>query len=384
MDKEKILKLFEDFIKNYNREKSRSIWIEKSKQFREFWNNRILNNPENNLNESEVDQIIRILDAHAKGNTKNDEAVANCMIPQGVWYRMFNEIKQNKELQNILTKMFQSEGEEIIPLVDTLYRINEGKKNSLTGRSSNAINAMLFSFNPDKYVSVVSLNDRKKIIDFFNFNNSLDFEKDSQGKKVFLSNQAIIQGFRDYGIDAEPRTISNFLYLSIKSYWKVEPEEEDLFPEEEITTSVIEKEVSDKSLFYMEKELENFLIRNWERTELGEKYDFIEEEGHNKSQQYQIGTGDFIDILVKDRKSGQYVVIELKKNKTTDKVLGQLARYMGWIERHKSNGKSVKGIIIASSYDEKLEYALGILKKANDVKAYIYEIDFKLKDFKKN
>ena len=36
---------------------------------------------------------------------------------------------------------------------------------------------------------------RKNIIDFFEFPNGPDFEKDSTGKKIYLSNQAILKGF---------------------------------------------------------------------------------------------------------------------------------------------------------------------------------------------
>jgi len=50
------------------------------------------------INESEIDQIIKIFDRHAKVNTKKDEAAANVMISQGVWRRMFKEIKENKNL----------------------------------------------------------------------------------------------------------------------------------------------------------------------------------------------------------------------------------------------------------------------------------------------
>jgi hypothetical protein len=378
MDKEEISRLYQAFINNYDKEKSKLIWIEKSKQFRDFWNNRILNNTENNLNEAEVDQIIRILDKKAKGNTKNDQAVANCMTPQGVWRRLFNEIKQNKELQNILTKIFQSEGEEIISLIDTLYKINEGKKNSLTGKSANVINAMLFAFNPNQYLSVVSLNERKKIIEFFNFNNSLDFEKDSQGKRVFLSNQIILNGFKEYGLEISPRDLSNLLCTSLKNYWRME-EEKELTSEEEIAPSITEKEIPDSSLFYMEKELENFLITNWDKTELGRKYELIEEDGELVSQQYNTSIGK-IDILARDKKTKQYVIIELKRNQTSDDTVGQLTRYMGWIEENKSKNVLTKGIIISAKYDERLYYAL---KKIKDVDVYLYQIDFKLREFKK-
>jgi restriction system protein len=80
----------------------------------------------------------------------------------------------------------------------------------------------------------------------------------------------------------------------------------------------------------MVKQLEDFLIQNWDNTELGEKYDLIVEEGVLISQQYRTDIG-FIDILAIDKKSKNYVVNELMKDQTSDDTVGQITRYMVWI-----------------------------------------------------
>ena len=80
-------------------------------------------------------------------------------------------------------------------------------------------------------------------------------------------------------------------------------------------------------------------------------------------------------ILAKEKVSMNYVVIELKKNQTSDDTVGQLTRYMGWIKRHKGND-GVKGIIIAGQYDTRLEYALAMVP---NTEVFIYEVDFRLK-----
>jgi 5-methylcytosine-specific restriction protein B len=54
--------------------------------------------------------------------------------------------------------------------------------------------------------------------------------------------------------------------------------------------------------FYMEKQLEDFIIQNWVNTELGKKYDLIIEDGELISQQYKTDIGS-IDILVRDKKT---------------------------------------------------------------------------------
>ena len=132
-----------------------------------------------------------------------------------------------------------------------------------------------------------------------------------------------------------------------------------------------------QGIFYMEKQLEDFIIRNWEKIELGKKYDLIIEEGELISQQYKTDIGP-IDILAIEKGSENFVVIELKKNQTSDETIGQLARYMGWIRENKKDD-NVKGIIIAGSYDKKLDYALKVMQ---NIEVFLYEIDFKLKEFK--
>tara|TARA_B100000579_G_scaffold181083_1_gene147545 strand:- start:92 stop:1006 length:915 start_codon:yes stop_codon:yes gene_type:complete len=132
-----------------------------------------------------------------------------------------------------------------------------------------------------------------------------------------------------------------------------------------------------QGLFYMEKQLEDFIISNWENTEFGMKYDLIHEDGVLVSQQYPTSIGK-IDILAKDKKTKNYVVIELKKNQTSDDTIGQLSRYMGWVKEHKKDD-AVKGIIVAGKFDEKLRYAKTMVPNSE---AFLYEIDFKIKEYK--
>ncbi|GEM_PF-958049 len=128
-----------------------------------------------------------------------------------------------------------------------------------------------------------------------------------------------------------------------------------------------------QGIFYMEKQLEDFLINNWDNTELGRKYSLIEEEGEVISRQFKTDVSS-IDILAKDKKTNSYVVIELKKNQTSDDTVGQAARYMGWIKAKKGDN-NVKGIIIAAEFDEKVEYALRVVP---NVEVFLSKVDFQL------
>lgn len=61
-----------------------------------------------------------------------------------------------------------------------------------------------------------------------------------------------------------------------------------------------ESSVLSTCLFYMEKQLEDFIIANWDKTEFGRQYDLIYEDGELLSQQYRTDIGP-IDILAIDK-----------------------------------------------------------------------------------
>ena len=133
-----------------------------------------------------------------------------------------------------------------------------------------------------------------------------------------------------------------------------------------------------KKIFSLEEQLEDFIIENWDKTDFGKKYDLIyDEDGHLISQQYVTKIGR-IDILAIDKKTKSHVVIELKRNQTSDDTVGQLLRYMSIIEEDKKDN-NVKGVIVAAKFDERLKYAL---KKVNGAEAFLYEVDFNIKEFK--
>lgn len=128
--------------------------------------------------------------------------------------------------------------------------------------------------------------------------------------------------------------------------------------------------------FQMERDLENFLVANWAQTELGAHYDlYPDEDGTLIGQQYQTVTGP-IDILAVKKDRSELLVIELKRGRATDRVVGQVQRYMGYVKREVAEpGQKVRGLIIALEDDPKLQYALEV---APDISFYTYRVSFKL------
>jgi len=80
-------------------------------------------------------------------------------------------------------------------------------------------------------------------------------------------------------------------------------------------------------------------------------------------------------LLAKDRDTNDFVVIELKKTPSDDKVVGQLLRYMGWVKKNLANGGMVTGIIIVPEVSERLKYAADMLPS---VRVMTYSVSFAL------
>lgn len=224
MNKTDIPRLFSEFLKQYNPAEKYRIWASHSERFRRFWKERVLAGPPGDLPEAEIDEIIRILDRNAKGHTKDSEAVARAMIAQGAWRRMFDELHSDKELSSIITRIFEENDEEKkAKYINELYKMNQGRKNNLTGPSANAINAFLAAYDPVHTGTIISLGDRQKLIEQFGFPHDFDFEKSSIGEKVVKSDKAILAGPRSLGIDGTARTITRFCYYpEMKALWKME------------------------------------------------------------------------------------------------------------------------------------------------------------------
>lgn len=360
MEQVEILDNWKKFSEEYNFNLKEKIWEEKQNEFSAFWNMRIMDEASPELKEEEIDKIIQILDRNGKGNTKEHEAVAKAMIAQGAWRRMFLEIRENKKLKDTLNKIFTSEGDRIIESeIDNLYKINEGKKNFLTGDNGNAINAMMFAHNPRKCIAVVSLNHRNKIIDYFGFQNGPNFEEDSAGKKIVLSNKVIIEGFASLGIDFKfPRAISDFLYTTLKNFWnKKEKGEEEI---SEDSNGELDLGISEEKIEQLKEEDYQKLIHN-NFKKIFPELEYIDEDYQNQHLGHYITTeGKIMDFLCKDKKRN-FVVIELKI-KGADEALGQVCRYMGWVKENLcENNQKVRGIIISEQADYQLDYAVKVV-----------------------
>ncbi|MHB1863798.1 MAG: endonuclease NucS domain-containing protein [Gemmatimonadaceae bacterium] len=133
--------------------------------------------------------------------------------------------------------------------------------------------------------------------------------------------------------------------------------------------------VEDASVFAMVKHLEDVLVSNWSNTELGKRYDIYTLDGEQVGQQFPSDTGP-IDILAISKDGKELLVVELKKGRASDVVVGQTQRYMGYVldelaEAH----QTVKGVIIALDDDVRIRRALRV---AAGIDFFRYQVNFTL------
>lgn len=120
-----------------------------------------------------------------------------------------------------------------------------------------------------------------------------------------------------------------------------------------------------RDMILNERSIEDYLEQNLEYIgeATGMKLELV-------ARQYSTTVGP-IDLLCRDKKSKDYLVVELKKGRSADRVYGQCSRYMGWVRKNLGDPEGVKthGAIVARQIDEKLEAA----RDAHDTKVTLIE-----------
>jgi restriction system protein len=142
-------------------------------------------------------------------------------------------------------------------------------------------------------------------------------------------------------------------------------------PEPEV--SVSDQDVEDPLSFVLERHLEDFLVSNWKNTVLGRDYDLYVVDGEVVGQQYPSDTGP-IDILAHKKDGSEVLVIELKRGRVSDVVVGQILRYMGFVQELEPE-KKVRGLIIGLEDDPRLTRALSMTPSVTFMR---YEVKFQL------
>ena len=120
----------------------------------------------------------------------------------------------------------------------------------------------------------------------------------------------------------------------------------------------------------LEQYLEDLLSQQWDALPWAPELEYL-------GRQVECGALGCIDILAQDRTSGDYVVIELKRDQGDDGVVGQCSRYMGGIKQQRADptGVGVRGIIVAYEATDRLRAA--VLPHTN-ISVYTYQFSVAL------
>ena len=108
---------------------------------------------------------------------------------------------------------------------------------------------------------------------------------------------------------------------------------------------------------------------------LAQAFKIYEEDGELVGQQYGTDAGP-IDILAVSKDGQRLLVVELKRGRASDVVVGQILRYMGYVkEQIAEPHQTVEGAIIALDDDQKLRWAIAVVPS---IRFYRYQVSFKL------
>jgi hypothetical protein len=127
--------------------------------------------------------------------------------------------------------------------------------------------------------------------------------------------------------------------------------------------------------FVLEAHLEEFLAGNWASIGWGRPLEIWSGPGGQSGHQLSTPVGR-LDFLCVDRQADALVVVELKRGRPSDRVVGQVARYIGCVRTHLAwPGQAVEGLIVAAGADEALRYAIAAFP---GLQVMTYEIAFQL------
>jgi hypothetical protein len=130
-----------------------------------------------------------------------------------------------------------------------------------------------------------------------------------------------------------------------------------------------------EATFALEKQLQDFLAQNLDVIPVdGKKLRLYVDATGRDGIEYETAVGR-IDILAVDDTEA-FVIFELKRARSPDHAIGQLARYMGWVKQTIGKDKRVRGVIVAKTIGENLRYAINAMP---DVSLFAYEVSFELK-----
>lgn len=198
------------------------------------------------------------------------------------------------------------------------------------------------------------------------------FERgESLGRRYAKVNATIIDLARELGTNLW--TLDGLWWSAFRD--DVAVNEEEAGETEPIADGSVDSPGIGVQRFGLERHLHDFLRDNWEKTSLGQEWSLHSEDGEVVGYEYPTPIGR-IDLLAKHKKRDAWLVVELKRNQSSDDTVGQALRYMGFVREHvAAKSERVEGLIVSHVGDDKIRYALSMMP---DLSLMLYEVDFRL------
>ncbi|MCK4872881.1 MAG: DUF1016 family protein [Phycisphaerales bacterium] len=243
-------------------------------------------------------------------------------------------------------------------------RLDQGPK-MVPGMGKNIASAILLVMQPDRYG--VWNNRSEGVMKRLDIWPQFD-RRELFGSRYVKVNQILLQ-LRD--------ALQVDLWTLDALWWYLDQKESDDPPPTGVGETVPGgMSVESEQRFGLERHLHEFLRDNWNRVELGREWTLYQEPGEEEAgYEYPCDVGR-IDLLAKHRSEPRWLVVELKRNQSSDQTVGQLLRYIGWVKRHMAeDGEQVHGMIICRRADNSLRYALSTLQ---NIELRLYQVEFHL------
>lgn len=194
----------------------------------------------------------------------------------------------------------------------------------------------------------------------------------SFGERYEAVNEVLVALAAELGVDLW--TLDTLWWsLGAGEHDEEEEQREALSPETPIPSSPPKA-----ARFALERHLHDYMFDNWEMLDLAHDWEIYVRDGEPEAgYEFRTPIGR-IDLLARHKREPRWLVIELKREKSSDAVVGQVLRYMGWVQRHLvDDGDAVEGLVVATEGDPQLHYALDVVPS---VSFKSYEVEFRLKN----
>jgi hypothetical protein len=277
-------------------------------------------------------------------------------------YRQKNQITADMDLLRGGLLILTDETHPIQERMDLLRP--PGKNPMIKGLSRAVLTPILLIVYPEQYGvwNNTSESGMKKLNILPDFPRGASF-----GERYAAVNQLLLRLRDDLDID---------LWILDKLWWQIDSTEEPQEDQTDKGPGELPYPDEFSQGFGLEKHLQMFIVDNWDSIEIFKEWSLLEEDDELVGVEYNTQEIGRIDLLAKHKTKPEWLVIELKRDQSSDQTVEQVLRYMGWVQQKlASSDDKVFGLIISRSTDDKVGYAL---RYTQDVDLMFYEVQFTL------